>query len=294
MDLIQEAMGRVKAGQSLLPLMAGLAPGDELTLALVEKLLKYLKAHPQALRVTDHQRFVVELSLGGLGLAEVARRQRYMSALRGLLNLLQIYHDGLLPSLAQPDLLAALRVRLADPGSDLDERGGPLQRGGNLKISQLALECLKMLPKAVSLEPRWRGAQQGLLRVHAWMFQDRYEGTALATHLIGVLNELLQCEEPFPDPEFFWELLDLVNSSEYSTLSPEALMALVRWLPMRQRYWHSMLELIASDRNRTWSDQMWALFASEQRQRGQIQATVRKALAEGRLRSDLVPPEYHL
>ncbi len=280
--------------ESLLPILpqalSAQANGDFSSFKIADKLLKALKRKPQLLALKHHHEFILKLTLPALNCRQIEPRTQAMTHLRQLINLVHIYQNGLLPGLATAEVIAALRQHLSDPGTDLDEKGNPTQASGKIKISELAQECLKRLPG--TLEARFRGALTGLHRVDAWMTLGPYQGQKLAGHLIEILNDLLQCEQPFPDDEFIWELLDLVNSTEYRQLSPEDLMSLVRWLPRRRRYWHSMLQVVASERNLTWSDQMWALMAREELYRNERLHVVRTALAEGRLRDDQVPDEF--
>lgn len=288
-------MELMKAGQSLMPLLPNALrdqeKGDFSSFEIADKLLKYLKRHIHPLALRHHHQFVIGLTLPALNCPRFEPRTQAMTHLRQLINLVHIYQDKLLPGLARPEVIEAMRQRLGDPGVDLDDRGRPLQSSGKLKIAGQAKECLAWLPG--TLEARFRGAVSALHRVDAWMGMGLYQGEKLATHLIDLLNDLLQGEQPFPDDEFIWELLDLVNSTEYRNLCPEELMKLVRWLPRRKRYWHSMFSVIASERNLDWSDQMWALMASEEINRGERVHAVRKAMADGRLRPDQVPPDYH-
>lgn len=283
-------MEKVRAGESLLPLLpealAAQRSGDFSSLDIADRLLKHLKRHTQELKFPHHREFILGLTLPALACSRLEPRTSAMVSLRQLIVQVGIYHPELLLHLALPEVLDALRERLGDPGTDLDCQGRPLASSGKTKIAELALESLETLPD--SLPARFRGTLTALIRVDAWMSQG-FLGKKLASHLIKVLSELLQGEKPLPDEDFLWDLLELVNSSQIRQLPPEDLMGFLRWLPRRQSYWGPMLRLIASGRNPTWNDQLWALMAGEEMHRSQREAAVRQALAQGLLSQHQLP-----
>lgn len=278
---------------------AGPTPESDLALKVAENIIKGLYGKLDRARTE----LVVAMALAGVShpMLQVRKPSFYrLAELARVLSGKPCYSEWM-----GSDVLAACRRALSDPGTDVDERGMPLQTKGTLTVADKALDVLNGYGKETRSHAMFYGVLAGLDRANGFMAVQALEpgyGRKLLDKLLDTMDRLLSCEDPMPlaaltpeaYPNYLTEFLCLVASTEYRHVPLEPLMDLVRTLPRRKRYiWH-MVEVVRQDEYAHVVDMLWAHIAREMEDghfAAELKHGLRTQLADGHLPGDRVPPE---
>jgi hypothetical protein len=204
-----------------------------------------------------------------------------------------------------PELFAVCRQGLADPGTDLDEHGMPVQPKGTLTLAGKAYGVLQRFGKQTRAHELFYGLLAALYRANAFMAASEIDPTyhrKLMDTLLGHLESLVQSEEPMPQaaltpehfPNYITELYAMAASTEYRHVPLEPLMSIMRWIPRRKRYvWH-LVEMVRPQDYPHLADMAWAHMAREMEGghfAAELKHGLRTAVREGRLPKERVPEE---
>lgn len=216
----------------------------------------------------------------GVRSRELAVRKPAVYLLHDVTSLLASDYEAGMPGLISADLLDWAESGLCDPGTDLDERGRPVQAKGTLTLAQRAEKILSRQPVATSNARRFDGALAGLERVDAWIMHDLLDpgySRKLVDHLLHILESLLKWGEPLPEdalPRF----IRFTGNTEFERIPLEPLMGLLRQASRRREYVRPFIAAAGTDPNI--ADVVWGLFRRELEAEGDNARSIRQGLEQ--------------
>jgi len=210
----------------------------------------------------------------------VAVRKPTVYLLDDTVRLLAREYEAGMPDLLGTELLDWAEQGLCDPGTDLDERGAPLQPKGTLTLATRADSILSQQPKDTRNARRFNGALAGLERLDAWLMHEQLEpayGRKVVDHLLGVLESLLGWGERLPYGSLA-RFIVFAGETEYQRIPLEPLMGLLRKASRRKEYVRAFIATAAEDPNL--ADVVWGLFRRELEENGDNARHIRKDLEQ--------------
>lgn len=211
----------------------------------------------------------------------LAVRKPAVYLLKDLVSLLARDYAAGMSGLLSPELLDHVAHRgLCDPGTDLDERGWPLQPKGTLRLADRFDSILWALPKDLRNARLFDGGLVGLERLDAWLMHgplDPNYGAKLVDQLLRSLGSLLSLGERLP-PDALPRLIRFASDTEYERIPLERLLGLLRIASWRQEYVRPFIAAAAEDPNA--ADVVWGLFRRHLEEGGNHADRIQRALDE--------------